>query len=274
MDLFGNIKFKNLLILYFLVYLYPHYYHENLYLNSLYFIRLYIIYIIYNLMKYLKLFEEINIKSHNWYVKSMIQNLEKLGLKSSYNNGFVPTNNYKFSKIYYFKYDNLSEKNIMLINKTLNTWKPKLLKSDIIFSFEVVNSHDVGDSEDPNEFELRIRLKEFSYRVKPPKFVYHYSPISNRKSIEKYGLLTKSSVNSLDNNSIELAYPEAVFAKTDNNPWGAYSPDEMFDKWEIDTSKINNQWYIDPNMEHKSYIFTLNSIPPEAIKLFRKGNKK
>ncbi len=222
-------------------------------------------------MKYLKsfkLFEETNIKSYNWYVKSMIFGLEKLKFKSLYDNGYEPTSKFGNSKIYYFNYNKLSEKDIILINKTLNTWKEKLLKHDIIFSFEVVNSFDVGDSEDPDKFELRLRLKKFSTRVKPPKFIYHHSSIKNRESIRKYGLLPKSSINSEDNNSIDLEYPDAVFAKADNTPWY-----ESYDKWEIDTSKIDNQWYIDPNMDDKSYVMTFKSISPNVIKLVKEGYK-
>jgi hypothetical protein len=46
------------------------------------------------------------------------------------------------------------------------------------------------------------------------------------------------------------------------------------DIYRIDTSKINNKWYNDPNFDDCLHLITFDKIPLIAIKLIYKGSFK
>jgi hypothetical protein len=108
--------------------------------------------------------------------------------------------------------------------------------------------------------------------VKTNRFVYHTSNPIFRDSIEKDGLITKGKSESwLSNTPIE---GKVIFATNsdDEKTWFDSTYDD--DIYRIDTSKIDNQWYNDPNfgwLDNTTYIITFDNISREAIELIYKG---
>ena len=108
--------------------------------------------------------------------------------------------------------------------------------------------------------------------VKTNRFVYHTSNPIFRDQIEEMGLIPKGKSESwLSNTPIE---GEVIFATNsdDKKDWFNSTYDD--DIYQIDTSKIDNMWYNDPNFrweDNKTYIITFDKIPRSAIKLIYKG---
>jgi hypothetical protein len=108
--------------------------------------------------------------------------------------------------------------------------------------------------------------------VETNRFVYHTSNPIFRDQIEEMGLIPKGKSESwLSNTPIE---GEVIFATNsdDKKDWFNSTYDD--DIYKIDTSKIDNIWYNDPNFgweDNKTYIITFDKIPRSAIKLIYKG---
>lgn len=88
--------------------------------------------------------------------------------------------------------------------------------------------------------------------VKPNKYVYHTSNPIFRDNIAKEGLIPKGKSDNTDD-------------------WVSWDYDD--DIYKIDTSKLNNKWYSDPNfgLDNKKYIITFEKIPLDSIKIIHKG---
>jgi hypothetical protein len=157
--------------------------------------------------------------------------------------------------------------------------KPIFLKDDLIFSYDTHNRYkttlkdtqdlDILDFDiDKNVifYDLTIYIKNIhTKRIKPNKFVYHYSNPIYREMIKEQGLKTQKHIDSLDwNYSMRLSYPNAIFAVNSENDEKIW---KKGDKWQIDTSKTG-AWLEDLNFkDRKDLIMTFENIPPEAIKL-------
>jgi|GEM_PF-1282447 len=126
--------------------------------------------------------------------------------------------------------------------------------------------------------------------VRPPKYVYHLTRggircrneedlYYHRLSIYLYGLFGKDKGTggvwaNRDLHRLSRAYPIVL----DGFEWGRYEYAdglESYDVWRIDTTKLHNKWYLDPNMQDapgfydgRDYVYTEKSIPPFALKLF------
>jgi len=126
--------------------------------------------------------------------------------------------------------------------------------------------------------------------VTPGKYVYHLTEGGNkcdsdenlmyrRLSIYLYGLLgaKRGTGGVWANRSIydlHLIYPAVI----DCFSWGSRFVEEIEnqDVWRIDTRRISNKWYLDPNMQDDpfmyhghDYLYTPNCIPPYALKLYK-----
>lgn len=108
-------------------------------------------------------------------------------------------------------------------------------------------------------------------------FVYHKSNPIFRDKIAVEGLITKGiSETWLSDTAIE---GQAIFATNseDRSKWFDDGYDD--DIYRIDTSKIKNKWYKDPNFEgtgihYDSHVITFEDIPLSAIELIYKGTGK
>jgi hypothetical protein len=107
--------------------------------------------------------------------------------------------------------------------------------------------------------------------ITPGRFVYHLSAPVYRDQIERIGLLPKRGEQWLTNTPIE---GEAIFATDSDNEEDWYDSSYDDDVYEIDTDKISNKWYVDPNFQVQDYskhIVTFDKIPPSAISLIHRG---
>ena len=109
--------------------------------------------------------------------------------------------------------------------------------------------------------------------VKPNRFVYHSSNPIFRNKIDKNGLIPKRGDQWLTNTPIK---GKVIFAtnSNDKSDWFDSTYDDDF--YRIDTSKISNKWYRDPNFKdtdkYKFYhIITFEPIPRDAIELIYQG---
>jgi hypothetical protein len=108
--------------------------------------------------------------------------------------------------------------------------------------------------------------------VETNRFVYHKSNPIFRNQINDEGLITKGKSETwLSDTPIE---GEVIFATNsdDEQDWFDSTYDD--DIYQIDTTKIDNIWYNDPNFgweDNNKYIITFNNIPKNAIKLIYQG---
>ncbi len=105
------------------------------------------------------------------------------------------------------------------------------------------------------------------------KYVYHKSNPIFRTEISKIGLITKGkSATWLSDTKIN---GNVIFATNSDNKKDWFDSTYDDDVYQIDTTKINNKWFSDPNFTWKKspkYIITFDNIPLSAIKLVYKGS--
>ena len=225
-------------------------------------------------MKYIKTMNEMvkNPKLVKLTIKQMFKELDFLNLNDN-----ILSLNKEYDPYLNFKIRSRPEKYLKSTLDVLNKYKKIFLKLDYILSFEyeifndvILDKNDnvIGKTND-KVFDLQFFIKNTkTIRIKPKRFVYHYSPKENREDIEKFGLIPQSFENSKEWNKfghLELEYEDAIFAVTiDNLAW-----DAEYDKWEIDTLHLKNKWWKDLNFSIKenAFIMTFEPIPPEFLEL-------
>lgn len=108
-------------------------------------------------------------------------------------------------------------------------------------------------------------------KVIPSKYVYHTSNPIYRDKISKEGLIPKGKSETwLLNTKIN---GRVIFAVNDNKEGYRFDSTYDDDIYKIDTSKINNEWYNDPNFDSDNlHLITFDKIPLNAIKLIYRGN--
>lgn len=107
--------------------------------------------------------------------------------------------------------------------------------------------------------------------VLPNKYVYHKSNKIFRDRISKEGLIPKGrSETWLSDTKID---GEVIFATNsdDKKEWFDSTWDD--DIYKIDTSKLKNKWFKDPNFNWSNsyHIITFEKIPVSSIQLIYKG---
>jgi hypothetical protein len=106
--------------------------------------------------------------------------------------------------------------------------------------------------------------------VIPNRYVYHTSNPIFRDKISKEGLIPKGKGEGwLSDTNID---GEVIFAVNSDNKddwWDSTYDDDIY---RIDTNKIKNKWYNDPNFDlEDNRIITFENIPLNSIKLIYKG---
>jgi len=110
--------------------------------------------------------------------------------------------------------------------------------------------------------------------VKPNRYVYHKSAPVFRDKISLLGLLPQRGDGWLTTTPIE---GKAIFATNSDDPKQWFDSTYDDDVWKIDTSKLDNKWFSDPNFRESDghntelFIFTFGEIPLSAIELIYKG---
>lgn len=100
--------------------------------------------------------------------------------------------------------------------------------------------------------------------------IYHKSNPIFRDAIKKQGLIPKGKSEAwLSDTNIN---GKVIFASnsSDEDDWFDSTYDD--DIYQIDTTKINNKWFKDPNFDDDAYVITFEPIPKSALKLIYKGS--
>lgn len=107
--------------------------------------------------------------------------------------------------------------------------------------------------------------------VEPGRYVYHTSNPIFRDMISKQGLIPKERSEAwLTGTKID---GKVIFAVNSDDPsdwWDSTYDDDIY---RINTSGLNNKWYVDPNFDlEDKRIITFERIPLDSIELIKKGN--
>lgn len=131
--------------------------------------------------------------------------------------------------------------------------------------------------EDLKQF-IKTTIKQFlneNYNSKlievvPNNYIYHTSNPIFREKISKEGLVTQGkSAAWLSDTKIDGKVIFAVNSNNKNDWWDSTYDDDVY---EIDTTKLSNKWYNDPNFDlDDKRIITFENIPRDSIKLIYKG---
>lgn len=223
-------------------------------------------------MKYLKTFETISnqplVKS---YIKSILREINSIIALKSINISYDKDR----QRFHELQIRHLPIKSHDGVIKVLNKWETKLIRLGLMLSYSFSKLPDLEFTKDDSLEMVPTGTYTYSYtlffkdihnsRIKPDRYVYHFSNKENRQDILKNGLIPKSHKSSTNwKHSNDLAYPPAIFAinhQSDN--WR----DDM-DKWKIDTSMLPNKWWMDLNFyKRKDVVMTFDSIPLSCIEL-------
>jgi hypothetical protein len=108
--------------------------------------------------------------------------------------------------------------------------------------------------------------------IKPNRYIYHTSNPIFRDKIKKEGLIPKGKSETwLSNTPID---GKVIFASNSDNKENWFDSTYDDDIWKIDTSKLSNKWYLDPNFDSGGYIITFDPIPLNSIELIWSGSGK
>ena len=107
--------------------------------------------------------------------------------------------------------------------------------------------------------------------VKPNRYLYHSSNPMFRDKIAKEGLIPQGRSEAwLSDTKIDGKVIFAVNSDNKKDWWDSTYDDDMY---QIDTSRLKNTWYNDPNFKvQDKRIITFEAIPLNAIKLMYKGS--
>jgi GNAT superfamily N-acetyltransferase len=107
--------------------------------------------------------------------------------------------------------------------------------------------------------------------VTPNKYVYHTSNPIFRDKISKEGLIPKGKSESwLSDTKID---GKVIFVVNSNKKKYFFDSTYDDDIYQIDTTKLNNKWYNDPNFDSDElHLITFENIPLNSIKLIYKGS--
>ena len=107
--------------------------------------------------------------------------------------------------------------------------------------------------------------------VKVGKFLYHKSAPNTRDKIAKDGLIPQGNAGTWkDNTPIDGNVIFATNSTDENDSFDSGYDDDIY---KIDTDKLNNKWYLDPNFGKKDnqHVITFEPIPLSALKLTYRG---
>jgi hypothetical protein len=105
------------------------------------------------------------------------------------------------------------------------------------------------------------------------KFIYHVSNPMFRSEILSIGLIPKGKSETWMSNTPNIG--KVIFATNSSKRKDWFNSTWDDDIYKIDTSKLKNKWYKDPNFsEEEFHIYTNEPIPVEAIELIHKGTGK
>jgi len=211
-------------------------------------------------------FNEFSVNELVKNVKSVEFHAEKL---KSEIGGILPNIDFRVSRQdvhYVIEISKLAETEVSPVMNLLSKMRLKLSQEDLLVSYSRNDSCPAGD-----DIQIIVYIKNVhTIRVKPGRYVYHFTDKKNVDSILKRGLFPKSSITSSDWNMKSLEYPPAIFAVNDSKTlWGSGSI------LRIDTVGLSNKWWQDLNFAEKTAaIMTFEPIPANHITLISHSDRK
>ena len=152
---------------------------------------------------------------------------------------------------------NVDRRDISAIESMLSAMKPEAEKQDLVLSWSENTGAPAAKSP-----QIVAHIKSaHTIRVKPPRYVYHYTN-ADADSILSKGLVPMPSSSSEKwRKNAALEYPAAIFAIADDETqWGGR---RLF---EIDTQGLGNRWWRDLNFASGPAIMTFEPIPASHIR--------
>jgi len=212
-------------------------------------------------MKYIKLFELVkNEKNTVFIINKIINYIESKHRGLVINSKITPflsthkdsTKHYKSLITLNINEQEVKGTHVNKIFKYLDSQAIHLLKSGYLLGYVCVAPY--------SKLVLIVKDAKGS-RANVPRFVYHSTSKENIDNIKKDGIILKHHNMGNYKDIIDLIYPPSIFVVTDYNPFHKYNNLML----KIDTSKINNKWWIDFNMDRLDCLMTYEPIPYEAI---------
>ena len=200
------------------------------------------------------------------FVKRMLVDIQKSGVKLKIDNVKYDDDS---SKVYSrLDLSHIDIEHDGIITSIIDFYKKEAQKNNYILSYKKQKQQVFDFAEDGfdmipnNTFTANyiVFLKQITTkRIKPSRFVYHSSLMSNREGIKKNGLVPKNAGewNMLD---VSLDYPPAIFAG--NHPEDRWNSSKTHDVWQIDTQGLKNKWWEDLNFnKREEFVMTFEPIP-------------
>ena len=151
------------------------------------------------------------------------------------------------------------------LESMLASMKPEMQKQDLVLSWSENSAAPAGKSP-----QIVAHIKSLhTIRVKPPRYVYHYTS-ADPQSILDSGLVPMPSSSSEKwRRNAALEYPAAIFAIADDETkWGGKA------LLEIDTRGLENKWWRDLNFSAGPAIMTFEPIPADHIRKISEEERK
>jgi hypothetical protein len=148
-----------------------------------------------------------------------------------------------YSKLSFYFTRGTDEIDNSLLEEKLSELRERLLGEKIYISYEDFGKRSGG-------YYYNVYFKNlYTEMVIPMRYIYHCSPVFNRESIKKYGLIPRGSDESAEWGSYKyLGYPPAVFATNSvGDEKTVWKIGYGVDIWQIDTNGLTNEWWYDLN---------------------------
>lgn len=171
----------------------------------------------------------------------------------------------------------VAEDSYEAMEKVIVRYVPVFDRNGYVMSFKkqkigntkwVDDGTDLGNLQPIDGFTANFFLSfkdKTTVRIKPARYVYHFSKSENRDGISKQGLQPRPWGDGSNWTHVpNLKYEPAVFAvNTEDGMWGYRG----WDKWRIDTAGLPNKWWQDLNFhDRKDLVMTFDPIPPEHLR--------
>lgn len=152
---------------------------------------------------------------------------------------------------------NVDRRDMSAIESMLSSMKPEAEKQDLVLSWSENSGAPAGKSP-----QIVAHIKSsHTIRVKPPRYVYHYTNADVESILDKGLVPMPSSSSDKWGRNAALEYPAAIFAIADDEThWGGKS------LLEIDTQGLKNRWWRDLNFSVGPAIMTFEPIPASHIR--------
>ena len=160
---------------------------------------------------------------------------------------------------------NVDRRDMAAIESMLSAMRPEMEKQDLVLSWSENTGAPAAKSP-----QIVAHIKSaHTIRVKPPRYVYHYTNADAESILDKGLVPRPSSSSDRWRRNAALEYPAAIFAIADDETqWGGKA------LLEIDTEGLENRWWRDLNFSVGPAIMTFEPIPADHIRKISEEERK